>query len=44
MSASAQLAKVETVTARNGAQSDEFDMFAQSRNVTYENSKTRSDN
>lgn len=42
-SASAQLAKVETVTARNGShgQGDEFDMFAQSRNATYENSKTR---
>ena len=39
-SAPAQLAKLGTVTTRNGPQGDdEFDMFAQSRNVTYENSK-----
>ncbi|GJQ79696.1 hypothetical protein Trydic_g5843 [Trypoxylus dichotomus] len=40
-SASAQLANIGTVTARNGPQGDdEFDMFAQSRKVTYETSKT----
>lgn len=40
-SASAQLANIGTVTARNGPQGDdEFDMFAQSRKVTYEKSKT----
>lgn len=38
-SASAQLAKIDTVTAKNGPQGDEFDMFAQSRKVTYESSK-----
>lgn len=37
---SAQLAKIGTVTAKNGPQGDEFDMFAQSRKVTYETSKT----
>lgn len=37
---SAQLAKIDTVTAKNGPQGDEFDMFAQSRKVTYETSKT----
>lgn len=40
-SAAAQLAKLDTVTARNGPQGDEFDMFAQSRKVTYESSKTQ---
>lgn len=30
-SASAQLAKVGVVTAKNGPQDDDFDMFAQSR-------------
>ncbi|KAB0795776.1 hypothetical protein PPYR_09837 [Photinus pyralis] len=41
VSASAQLAQVGTVTARNGPKGDdEFDMFAQSRNATYEQSKT----
>lgn len=39
-SASAQLAKIDTVTAKNGPQGDEFDMFAQSRKVTYETTKT----
>ncbi|XP_022918476.2 TOM1-like protein 2 isoform X1 [Onthophagus taurus] len=42
-SASAQLAKVGVVTARNGPQGDagdDFDMFAQSRKATYETSKT----
>ncbi|KAI4471541.1 vhs domain containing protein family [Holotrichia oblita] len=40
-SASAQLANIGTVTARNGPQGDdEFDMFAQSRKATYEKSKT----
>lgn len=38
-SASSQLAQIETVTARNGPQNDEFDMFAQSRNASYEKSK-----
>lgn len=39
-SASAQLANIGTVTARNGPQGDdEFDMFAQSRKVNYEKSK-----
>lgn len=41
-SASAQLAQVGTVNARNGPQGDdEFDMFAQSRKATYESAKTR---
>ncbi|KAF5269898.1 hypothetical protein FQR65_LT05697 [Abscondita terminalis] len=41
ISASAQLAQVGTVTARNGPKGDdEFDMFAQSRNATYDNVKT----
>lgn len=39
-SASAQLAKIDTLSAKNGPQGDEFDMFAQSRKVTYESSKT----
>ncbi|RZB89892.1 TOM1-like protein 2, partial [Asbolus verrucosus] len=40
-SASTQLSKIETVTAKNAHSKgdDEFDMFAQSRNVSYENSK-----
>jgi hypothetical protein len=39
-SASNQLSKIETVTAKNAAKGDdEFDMFAQSRNASYENSK-----
>ncbi|KAL3277213.1 hypothetical protein HHI36_012563 [Cryptolaemus montrouzieri] len=38
--ASSQLSKISSVTAKNsGKQDDEFDMFAQSRNVTYESSK-----
>ena len=41
ISATAQLAQVGTVTARNGPKGDdEFDMFAQSRNATYEQNKT----
>lgn len=39
VSASSQLAKIGVVTARNGPQDDEFDMFAQSRNATYEKTK-----
>lgn len=41
VSASAQLAQLGTVSARNGPleKEDEFDMFAQSRNATYENTK-----
>lgn len=41
VSASAQLAQLGTVSARNGPleKDDEFDMFAQSRNATYENTK-----
>lgn len=39
--ATAQLANIGTVMARNGLQGDdEFDMFAQSRKATYEKSKT----
>ncbi|RZC36488.1 VHS and/or GAT domain containing protein [Asbolus verrucosus] len=40
-SVSTQLSKIETVTAKNvhSKGDDEFDMFAQSRNVSYENSK-----
>lgn len=40
--ASSQLAQIGSVTARNGPSGqggDEFDMFAQSRNVNYEQSK-----
>ncbi|KAF5273677.1 hypothetical protein FQA39_LY07367 [Lamprigera yunnana] len=40
ISASAQLAQVNTVTAKNGPKGDdEFDMFAQSRNATYDSVK-----
>lgn len=41
VSATAQLASLGTVTARNGPteKDDEFDMFAQSRNASYENTK-----
>lgn len=41
LTASAQLAQLESLSARNGSQKDEFDMFAQSRNATYESSKAR---
>lgn len=37
-SATSQLNSIPTVTAQNN-KDDEFDMFAQSRNVTYESSK-----
>lgn len=42
VSAATQLAQLGTVNARNGPldKEDEFDMFAQSRNATYENTKT----
>lgn len=39
VSASSQLAQIGVVTARNGPQDDEFDMFAQSRNASYEKTK-----
>ncbi|XP_044269081.1 TOM1-like protein 2 isoform X2 [Tribolium madens] len=41
-SASTQLSSIESVTAKNasGKGDDEFDMFAQSRNVSYESSKS----
>ncbi|XP_044758003.1 TOM1-like protein 2 [Coccinella septempunctata] len=39
--ASSQLSKINTVSAKNSVKpEDDFDMFAQSRNVTYESSKT----
>ncbi|XP_018321436.1 TOM1-like protein 2 isoform X2 [Agrilus planipennis] len=39
-SASAQLAKVETISAKSGPKGDdEFDMFAQSRNVSFDRTK-----
>lgn len=43
-SASSQLSAIQTVTAKNSSGpkgDDEFDMFAQARNATYENTKTR---
>lgn len=35
-----KLSDIASVPAQKGAINDEFDMFAQSRNVTYESSKT----
>lgn len=44
---SSQLSKIETLVTNNsatnavGGKTDDFDMFAQSRNLTYANSKHR---